>query len=392
MAYFTPYIDASGYHYPTYNDILSYIVENAYDIFGQDVYLGNDSQDYQLMSIFARAVFDSYCAAALAYDAHSPATSVGTGLDAVVAVNGIARKQATRSVATVTLSGEPGVTITNGMVADENGMLWELPATVVLGDSGTAEAQATCSQYGQVVALPETINRIMTPQFGWTGVTNEAAAIPGSVVETDAQLRLRQTISTAQPSASMYEGLLGALRAGEEVTRVKVYENDTHDTDANGIPGHSICCVVEGGESASIAETIFNRKPIGCGTYGEETETVMDSYGNKNSISFQRPAYVDFDVTVTVKPLTGYSEADTPAAIAAGIASYLNSLTIGDGLAVSLLWWAAMNTMAAQSAPTFSITSVTVGRHGEAQGTEDIALTFDEVARGNVNYIEVVSG
>ena len=38
-----------------------------------------------------------------------------------------------------------------------------------------------------------------------------------------------------------------------------------------------------------------------------------------------------------------------------------------------------MNTMAAQSAPTFSITSVTVGRHGEAQGTEDIALTFDEV-------------
>ena len=231
----------------------------------------------------------------------------------------------------------------------------------------------------------------MTPQLGWTGVTNEAAAIPGSVVETDAQLRLRQTISTAQPSASMYEGLLGALRAVEEVTRVKVYENDTHDTDANGIPGHSICCVVENGESASIAETIFNRKPIGCGTYGEETETVTDSYGNKNSISFQRPAYVDFDVTVTVKPLTGYSEADTPAAIAAGIASYLNSLTSGDGLTVSLLWWAAMNTMAAQSAPTFSITSVTVGRHGEAQGTEDIALTFDEVARGNVNYIEAVS-
>ena len=223
-------------------------------------------------------------------------------------------------------------------------------------------------------------------------MTNEAAAIPGRIAETDAQLRSRQTISTAQPSASMYEGLLGALRAVEEVTRVKVYENDTHDTDANGIPGHSICCVVENGESASIAETIFNRKPIGCGTYGEETETVMDSYGNKNSISFQRPAYVDFDVTVTVKPLTGYSEADTPAAIAAGIASYLNSLTIGDGLTVSLLWWAAMNTMAAQSAPTFSITSVTVGRHGEAQGTEDIALTFDEVARGNVNYIEVVSG
>ncbi|HBJ94934.1 MAG TPA: hypothetical protein DDZ11_00060, partial [Lentisphaeria bacterium] len=30
---------------------------------GQDIYLGNDSQDYQLLSIFAKAAFDSYAAA-----------------------------------------------------------------------------------------------------------------------------------------------------------------------------------------------------------------------------------------------------------------------------------------------------------------------------------------
>lgn len=391
MAYFTPYIDTAGYHYPTYNDILAYIVQNAYDIFGQDIYLGNDSQDYQLMSIFARAVYDSYSAAALAYDSHSPATSVGTGLDAVVAINGIARKQATRSIATVTLTGNPGVTISNGMVSDTNGVLWNLPATVVIGDNGTVNVQATCSQYGQIVALPETIINIMTPQLGWTSVTNTEAATPGNVAETDAQLRARQVVSTAQPSASMLEGLEGALSAVAEVTRRKVYENDTSATDANGIPGHSICCVVEGGENQEVAETIFNRKPIGCGTFGTQSVPVTDSYGNTITVNFERPTYVDFDVQVNIKPLVGYDATNTPAMITGGIASYLDSLDIGDDLTVSMLWWAAMNTMNSFTTPTYSITSVTVARHGEALSTDDVVLAFNEVARSNTNYITVTA-
>ena len=49
MSYFPPYVDQTGYHYPTYNDVLAYLVEGAKNIFGQDIYLGSDSQDYQLL-------------------------------------------------------------------------------------------------------------------------------------------------------------------------------------------------------------------------------------------------------------------------------------------------------------------------------------------------------
>lgn len=389
MAYFAPYIDSTGYHYPTYSDVLAYLIDGAKTIFGQDIYLGADSQDYQLISIFAKATFDSYCAAEAAYHAHSPATSVGAGLDAIVAVNGVARKQATKSVAAVTLTGTPGAIVQNGVVADASGTLWDLPAAVVLGDDGTATATATCRRYGQVVAAADALTRIMTPQLGWTSVTNPSAATPGSVAETDAQLRARQALSTAQPSASLLEGLQGALRALPEVTRVKIYENDSAQTDANGVPAHSVCCVVEGGADAAIAETIFNRKPIGCGTHGATCVSVPDAYGGANAVRFQRPENVDFDVTIALRPLAGYDASATPAAVASSVATYLDSLGVGDGLTVSMLWWAAMNAMPAQSAPAFSVTSVSCCRHGGTPGTEDIALSFCEAARGSVNNVTV---
>lgn len=53
MAYFEPYIDESGFHYPSYQDILNDILDGMRKIYGQDLYLEHDSQDYQMCSIFA---------------------------------------------------------------------------------------------------------------------------------------------------------------------------------------------------------------------------------------------------------------------------------------------------------------------------------------------------
>ena len=53
MAYFAPYIDSAGLHIPAYQDIISDLVAQAQTIYGQDLYLGEDSQDYQYLSIVA---------------------------------------------------------------------------------------------------------------------------------------------------------------------------------------------------------------------------------------------------------------------------------------------------------------------------------------------------
>lgn len=388
MAYFTPYVDETGYHFPTYNEILEFIVENAREIFGQDIYLGTDSQDYQLFSIFARIAYDSYMAFGFSYDAHSPKTSKGTGLDAVVAINGIRRKEGARSQATLLLIGTAGTYIERGSVADTSGRIWDLPMGTIIGDDGTASVIGTCRDIGQIVAPANTINRIMTPMLGWTSATNPAAAITGSIIETDAQLRARQAISTAQPSASMMEGLIGAIAAIDDVSRYVVYENDTNVVDFRGIPPHSICAVVEGGDSQEIAETIYNRKSTGCSTFGNETVMVMDAYGQSNEIHFDRPLYVDIDVTVTIRPLVGYEEPISDA-IKGEIVNYLDKLTIGDDLTISILWWAAQQSMVNTASPSFSVTSITAARHEGEQSIEDIALAYNEVARGNANNIVV---
>ena len=58
MAYTAPYIDELGMHIPTYDDILQDLLTSMKQIFGSDIYLDEDSMDYQQISIFARKIYD----------------------------------------------------------------------------------------------------------------------------------------------------------------------------------------------------------------------------------------------------------------------------------------------------------------------------------------------
>ena len=84
MAYTSPYIDETGMHIPTYNDILEDLCKEYRRIFGEGVYLGQDSADYQIISAFAEKCNDCNEASLMAYNSRSPAQAVGTGLDGVV--------------------------------------------------------------------------------------------------------------------------------------------------------------------------------------------------------------------------------------------------------------------------------------------------------------------
>ncbi|GHU69732.1 hypothetical protein FACS1894184_14210 [Clostridia bacterium] len=341
------------------------------------------------MSVFAKIAYDSYLAVGMAYDAHSPRTSVGVGLDSAVAINGITRKVATHSVVAVVLTGNPNLFIPGSFVGDINGHLWDLPGNITLDSDGVAAVIATAREPGNIVAIAGDISRIMTPILGWESVTNPNTSTSGGLVETDAELRARQKISVAQPSQSIMEGLIGALASIHETARYVVYENDTNIDDANGIPAHSICAIVEGGDDQEIARTVFNRKSTGCGTYGNTTIGVTDMYGNVNQVSFSRPTNVDIDVGITIKAFPTYSP-DTTDAIKGKVVDYLSELKIGDDLTQSIIWWAAQEALPETRAPSFSILSVELARHGDSLQSSDLVLAYDEVARGNLNSVEVI--
>lgn len=388
MAYFAPYVDAAGLHIPTYIDIRDDLLAQFRTIYGEDLYLEEDSQDYQLISSFALKTYDTMQLLQLVWNNHSPKTAVGSALSSLVKLNGIARKAASYSTCVLTLTGTPGTVIAAGSVKDDSGNIWDLPANTTLTGE-TTEVTAICEVLGAVEATVGTITTINTPQAGWTAVTNTVSAVVGQPVEIDAELRARQSASVALPSRNMLDGTRAAIAAINEVARSYVYDNDTSVTDANGIPSHSIAAVVEGGLDAEIAEAIYLHKGPGGGTYGSTTVDYTNPDGIVTPIRFSRPIYKAVDVTVTVRQGTGYT-ADLLTAIRNAIEAYILSLSIGDDVPVTGILTAIASCVANPKQPAFLLSSVTIGEAGETQGITDVDIPWNAVADvGTIAVTEV---
>lgn len=374
-----PTIDANGITAPTYADIYAYFQAQYQAIYGTDVYIDPDSQDGQLLAVFAKAISDVNAVCIGVYNSFSPSKAVGAALSSNVKINGIRREAASYSSADLTLVGQAGTTITNGIAKDGNNYQWALPATVTIPPSGQIVATATCTTIGSIAAAAGTINQIGTPMRGWQTVTNASAAAEGAPVEMDAALRQRQTVSTALPSRTVLDGIVGAIANLSGVTRYRGYENDTDVINSDGIPRHSISMVVEGGDATAIANAIAVKKTPGGGTYGTTSIKVVNQYGRPAMINFFRPTDAPIAVAVSLKALTGYSAA-TGAAVQAAIAAYINAVEIGGGDAQCVEWDSCI--AAAKGVPgasTFKIVSLTLtGPRGA--GAPDVALLFNESA------------
>lgn len=389
MAYFAPYVDDAGLHIPTYVDIRDDLIASFKQIYGDDIYLDNDSQDYQMISAFASKTYDTMQLLQIVWNNHSPKTAIGTGLSSLVKLNGIARKTASYSTCVLTLTGSPGAVIAAGVVEDEQGNKWDLPANVTFTNT-TITVTAQCEELGAIEAPVNTITKINTPQKGWTAVTNNVPAVVGQPIETDAQLNARQSISVAIPSQNMVESTIAGIASVSGVTRYKVYDNDSNLTDENGIPGHSIAAVVEGGLDDDIAAQIYLRKGPGGGTYGSSSATFVNSDGLPNIVKFSRPLYTSIDVTVTVSPGAGYSSAilDT---IKENIETFIKSLDIGTDVSSTGVLSAITDAIETPQNPSFSLVSLTLNETGETPGMVDIPIDWNAVASvGTVSVTEAV--
>ena len=378
MAYYAPYIDTTGIHVPTYEDIRDDLIASMKQIFGQDIYLDDDSQDYQQISIFAKKIFDTNSLAVLVYNNRTANTAIGTGLDNLCALVGIKRKPATYSMCQLTINGEPGTVIRNGQASDGTN-LWDLPGTVTIPDNGIITVEATSHEKGYVAALPNTINIVVTPVYGWLGVTNTYQSNPGNDAETDASLRARYAISTQAPADSIFESLLASLKQVAVVTKVRGYENDTGVADSNGLPAHSVTFVVEGGDETDIATEIYYKKTPGCYTNGTTAVNLTSPTGNITVIRFYRPTYKTVYVKVFVKKLTGYND-NYATDIKNAIVDYVNGLDLAETVYRSILWSVAIGQMGSITSPEYSVTDIQTSTNGSSYSQADISMLFNESA------------
>lgn len=257
--------------------------------------------------------------------------ATGVGLTRLALVTGTVRQTATFSTVTLQLTLDPGVTVPAGKrVSDTSGAVMfetESDAENPGGAPAVVEVLATSLEPGPVLAPAGTLETIAPGDnvTGWTAVTNDTAAVPGSFEETDPALRLRRTSElNAQASANL-DAVVTAVEAVEGVDAIRGYENKTDSTDSDGLPPHSYEIVVWGpADPDEVARAIFRTGPAGIssvhGTAGTlASGTATDRYGDPHVIVYTEAEEVTVYVRVDVDVDPDLYPADGDAQIQANI-------------------------------------------------------------------------
>lgn len=387
MAYFLPYIDKTGIHVPTYTDIRDELISEMKRIFGNDIYIDEDSQDYQQISIFARKIYDTNSLGVLVYNNRTANTAIGIGLDNICALVGIKRVPATFSTVQLTVTGTPSTVISNGRASDGKNV-WDLPENVTIPDSGQIIVDCKSHEKGYHLALPNTINTIVTPVYGWLSVTNTYQSNPGIDEETDSHLRGRYSQATQLPELCSFDSMTASLQAIDGVSRVKGYENDTGEADSLGLPAHSVTFVVEGGDKDQIAYEIYLKKTPGCYLNGTTSVNISSVAGNVTVIRFYRPTYKSVYVKVSLKKLEGYND-EYVNKIKNALVKYINELQIAETVYRSVLWSVAIAQMGSILSPQFSVTDIQLSVDGQNYSQADIQLDFYNASLTDIDKITV---
>lgn len=244
-----------------------------------------------------------------AYNSKDPNKASGVDLDVIAALTGTMRSAGTASTITnFLLQGVPGTVVPAGTRFESRttGTRWTLNQTWTLDTTGVTYVDVTCTTTGPVEADSNTITKIIDTVPGLTNINNPSPATPGTDTESDTSLRVKRATAVGRPGNNQLDSMLGELYAVSGVRRLKIYENDTNTTDANGLPPHSIAPIVDGGSDTDIALGIYLKKNPGVMLYQAADPVSIDvtspTYPDMvKTIRFSRPYYVDMTVNITIK-------------------------------------------------------------------------------------------
>lgn len=288
-------------------------------IYGPDINLDPNSADGQLINLFAQGKIDVLDFLRAIYTGFDPDQAIGVTLDERVAINGIIRKAGTYSTATLAVVVTQALTL-KGLdlydaadafsAQDAAGNRFLLLVTQTPVAAGTVSTSFRADQLGAIAVDANTVNTIATIQLGVSSVNNPLAGAIGVNEETDEQLRRRRAASVSLPSKGYLEGLYGGLLAIDGVTSARVLENVGSSPDGNGIPGHSIWCIVKGGTNADVANVIYVKRNAGCGMKGAVAVNITQVDNSVFAVLFDRPTAENLWISFSIAALPGYPAVD----------------------------------------------------------------------------------
>lgn len=239
----------------------------------------------------------------LRYSSSTADTSGGSGEVYTITLNGTDYTHTTAGVETGTFiaaalkvlidagTWEGSVTVTDDVIELEDADLdYSVSTTAnITIDTIAGGGDFEADEAGNYPVPAETLDTIVTPVTGWDSVLNLSSGVTGRNRETDVELRIRRA-NTLITGRATEDAIMNAISNNVSgVSGVTILSNRTDVTDINGLPPHSFEVVVVGGDDADIAEQIWENMPVGIASYGNDSEIIVDSQGENQTIYFSRP-------------------------------------------------------------------------------------------------------
>lgn len=321
----------AGFRRPTYAELLDALEYKAREQFGSQANLTVRSPLGIFLRIYAWALSLLFSTLEDVYNSRFIDTAVGSSLYNLGRAIGLRLLGAQKAVGYLTFTGEDGVEVPEGFLAETiAGAQYITLHSGVIKD-GTVTIPATAVIPGPDSNTDEnTISTITNPKLGIESVTNAAPFEGGRNTETDAEFRDRYYLSVDFAGGVNIDAIVAEVyESVEAVISVIGDENTSDETDANGLPPHSIEIVAYGGLDEQIAQAIFRRKAAGIQTFGNVKVPVISASGATYDIYFSRPTAVNVWVKVTDLVTDRYFPLDGKEQIKQRIVSYIGADTRG---------------------------------------------------------------
>lgn len=334
-------IETTGYKRRTYEEILAAKIAKAKELFGEDI---NTDSNTPLGKYIRINAYDQYHVEQIAeqiYYSINPQTAFGQSLDRLGWTVGMTRNIATPARYTVAVTGKAGATIDYGfLVGSESELHFFNTEPTVIGNDGKCELIVECTVSGTIGNIsPAAINVVVNPVDYVDTVVGVSVYEAATDEESDYDFIRRYEVVREGKGSCNESAIISALTNVPTVKGAYIIVNESATDTVDNIPPKTIACYVNGGvgHEQQIAEAIFDKKPVGVGTYGDKTVTV--TYGNLSNyeIKFSYADNVDVYIKLTITTDSEF-ESNGYETIKNNIVTYINSLAIGDPLVTTSLY------------------------------------------------------
>lgn len=303
-------IDKNGFKLSTLAENLQTWTNRLKSVFGSDFVIKKEGVVDNIATSSSLSVMDLENQLAFLIKQLNPNTAEGEWQDRLYALLGLVRRQATYTVVSRTVEGEPNTEVAVGSLLIENASTkdqFKNNEVIQIGADGLGLGSFTAEESGSIDLPSDSTINIITPLSNVYGVyyTSNNAILVGEDYESDADFRERWSLTSSSASANTDDGLYKALLdLVETKSDIKVFENRT-DKTVGVLPAHSLRIVLNSAyDDETIANVIMGSLVDGnmCGLVGGVSVEVFDSEGSSEIIKFDRagtlPIYLKVKVSV----------------------------------------------------------------------------------------------